>query len=107
MKEKMSQALGSAGFILFYIVMLLFCFAPLLILDRPLLFDIICILIILGSRYFGGIVCIGLYIWATVKVFSEPFDVFSYIFLVFAALYFLIFVIPPLKQMFTKDNSGL
>ena len=105
MKEKLTGALGGFGFVLFYSIMLLFCFAPLLILDLPIYIDFVCILIILGSRYFGGLVCIGLYVWATVHVFTHRFDIVSLIFLVIAALYFLIFVIPTTIHMFSKSDD--
>ena len=104
MKDKLMSALGRFGFILFYVIMLLFIVAPLVILDLPYWAAVILIFIILASSYIGGIVCVGLYIWAIVHVFTHRFDIVSLIFLVIAALYFLIFVIPPTIQMFSKND---
>ena len=105
MKDKLMSALGRFGFILFYVIMLLFIVAPLVILDLPYWAAVILIFIIFASSYIGGIVCVGLYIWAIVHVFTHRFDIVSLIFLVIAALYFLIFVIPPTIHMFSKSDD--
>ena len=105
MKEKLMSALGKFGFVLFYVIMLLFIIAPLVILNLPFWVTVILIFIVFASSYIGGIVCVGLYIWAIVHVFTHRFDIVSLVFLVIAALYFLIFVIPPTIRMFNKSDD--
>ena len=106
MKDKLMAALGGFGVGLFYIVMLIFCWAPLLlVLDLPLWADLILIFIICTSRAFGGILCLGLYVWATVVALRHPLNIFSIIYLVLAVLYFLLFVVPSTIQAFGRKND--
>ena len=102
MKDKFMTALGGFGIVVFYIIMLLFCGAPFLILDLPIWAEFILILLILSTSTLGGIICIGLYVWAAVVALTNPIDIFSIIFFVIAVLYVLIFVIPSTKQTFSK-----
>ena len=98
MKEKLMSALGWFGGILFYIIMLMFCCVPFLMLDLPIWADLVLLFIIFTFRSLGGIVCLGVYVWATVRVFSRPFDVFSVVFLVFMAAYVLLFIVPSFRR---------
>ena len=98
MKEKLMSALGWFGWILFYIIMLMFCLVPFLVLDLPIWANIILLFIIFGFRSLGGIVCLGVYVWALARVFSRPFDMLSVVFLVFMAAYFLLFIIPSFRR---------
>ena len=102
MKDKLMTALGSVGIVLFYIIMLLFCVAPFMILDLPIWAEFILILIILSTSTLGGIICIGLYVWAAIVALTHPINLVSIIFFVIAVLYILIFVIPSAKQSFGK-----
>ena len=105
MKEKLTSALGSFGFVLFYIFIVLYAYAPLLVLDFPIWVDLLLILVISTFRGLGGILCLGLYIWALVVVLTHPFNVISAIFLVCTVLYFFTSVFPSIKLIFNKNDD--
>lgn len=100
MKEKLQSALGSAGIVLFYIIGFLYAFAPLLVLDFPLLVDILLILAMNVLPLLGELVRIVLYVWAVFVVLSHPLSGFSIFFLVIAAVYFFTTVWPILTALF-------
>ena len=105
MKEKMKNALGGLGFVLFYVLTVIYAFAPLLVLDFPLIADILLIFVIVNLRSIGGVLCLALYIWAAVAVFTHPLNLASVIFIVCAVLYTVLCVIPGLRKLFGKHEE--
>lgn len=105
MKDKLTSALGGIGFILFYALIILCAFSPLLVLDFPIWVDFFIILFISIFRMLGSILCIGLYIWAFKVALSQPINIVSIIFFICSAVYFFLFILPSTLQMFKKNDD--
>ena len=99
MKEKLTSALGTFGLVLWYIVSFLYSFSPLVILHFGFLIDLVLIIVMTAVPFFGELVRIALYIWATVVVCSAPIDAVSIVFFIFAALYLVTTIIPLILSL--------
>lgn len=89
MKEKLTSLLGTFGSVLYYLIMLLLFFAPILVLDLPFWADLIILNILLFSQGLfpiGDILSLGIDIWALIVALRNPTDVLSIIFFVAFAL---------------------
>ena len=105
MKEKLENVLGGFGAILWYIISIVYSFGPLYILHFPFWLDAILIAVILFLPFIGELVRLALYIWALIVVLSQPIDIVSIIFLVFAALYFFTTVLPLVLSLLVKKSE--
>lgn len=105
MKEKLVNALGGFGVVLFYVFSITCSFAPLLILDFPYWVDFLIILAIFIFRHFGGVLCLGLYIWALIVTLTHPINTVSIFFLVFAVLYFFSSTLPAILLFLGKKDD--
>lgn len=95
MKEKLENAMGTAGAVIWYIVAVIVTVAPLLVLDLPIWADFLIILAVLALPVVGGIVALAVWIWALVVAVRGPQGLETYIF--YAALAVnAFFVIPSL-----------
>ena len=101
MKDFLSNALGSVGGILWYIISFFFCFAPLFFLHLPFWADFLLILAILALPYIGELIRAALYVWAFIVVIRGPIGIMEIIFFVFVALYFFTTLL-PIIQAFTR-----
>ena len=108
MREKLTNALGGFGIILWYLFSFIFCFAPLLFIKMPFIVRLLAIGAILFLPLIGEIIRAGLYVWAFFVVISEPMDVFSIIFFICLAIYVFAFGIPLIQSLFALlTHSGL
>lgn len=105
MKEKLSTALGAFGSVLWYILSIVYAFAPLYILHFPFWVDAIIIAAILFIPFIGELVRLVLYVWAFIVVLSQPIDIVSIIFFVCAALYFFTTILPLLLSLLAKEKE--
>lgn len=99
MKEKLGNALGVVGIILWYLFSFVFCFAPLLFLDLPFWVKALAVFAILSFPLLGELVRFVLYICAFFVVISEPIDAFSILFFVCCAIYVFVFGVPLLQSI--------
>lgn len=97
MKDKISGALGFFGIILWYLLSLIVCFAPIIMLDPPYIVSLLLIGIILFVPYIGEIVRGILYVIAFIVVIRQPIDVFSVVFFISFVLYIFVFAGPLVK----------
>lgn len=102
MKEKLSYTLGSVGLIIWYIISIVYSFAPLLVLDIGYFVSFLLILAMNLLPIGGELLRMGLYIWATIVVLGRPLNIIYIIFLICAAVYFFTTVLPFLKALFGK-----
>jgi len=106
MKDKLIGALGGFGFVVWYVISVLYSFAPLLFLRFSFIVDLILIIIMSAVPLLGEVVRFALYVWAFTIVIRQPIDVFSIIFFVFAALYLFTTVIPMIAALFSSHQQG-
>ena len=106
MKEKLTNALGGFGIILWYVFSFLFCFAPLFYLRLPHIVDFLVIGAILFLPLIGEIIRCGLYVWAFFVVLSEPIDFLSIFFFICFAIYVFAFGIPLISTIFGLLGGG-
>jgi len=116
MKDKLLSTLGVFGVVIWYVLSLIFCFAPLFFLRLPFLAEWLLIMVILAIPFIGEIVRLGLYIWALPIVLGEPIDFFSIIYYISFVLELCMFAIPLLMSVIgsvkndvdrTSDNDSL
>ena len=106
MKDKLIEALGGFGFVVWYVISVLYSFAPLLFLRFSFIVDLILIIIMSAVPLLGEVVRFALYVWAFIIVIRQPIDVFSIIFFIFAALYLFTTVIPMIAALFSSHQQG-
>ena len=104
MKEKLTSSLGAFGGVLWYILSVVYAFAPLYILRFPFWVDALIIAAILFLPFIGELIRLVLYVWAFIVVLSQPIDIVSIIFFVCAALYFLSAVLPLLLSLLARKE---
>lgn len=82
-KEKFQSVLGTFGVVLYYILLLFIGVAPLVVLDKSLIFDIVSLFLI---QMFPPLSII-LWVWALIVVLMSPITTLSIIYIVlFAAI---------------------
>ena len=108
LKEKLVGSLGVLGYCIWFVVSVIFSFAPLMVLDLPMVVDFIAIFVIQYIPLFGEIVRCALYVWAFIVVLSGPINVISIIFFVCFAIYVIAYGIPLVAMiisMLTRPND--
>lgn len=106
MKEKLTDALGSVGIVLFYIISVLIVCAPLGFLDFPFWLDV---LIIIGFQLLPGIGSIAelvLWVWSFFIVIKGPIDVLAILYFVAMGIYFFSFLPPIIVSIIAKIRGG-
>lgn len=103
MKEKFTNALGTFGTVLFYILAFAIAFIPFFILDFPWWAEILIIVAMVNLPIIGTIAELVLYVWGFTAAIKNPTDLFSIIFFVGLALFIFIGVIPVISSLFSKD----
>lgn len=104
MKEKMEGALGALGGILWFILSMLYCFSPFLVLHLPIWLEFILFMVMLLVPVGGEIVRMILYVWAVIVAFGHPLDVFTIIFFVIAVIYFFTTLVPFFASFKKKEE---
>lgn len=102
MKNFLSNALGSVGSILWYVISVFFCFAPIFFLHLPFWADFLLILAILALPYIGELIRAALYVWAFIVVIRGPIGIMEIIFFVLAAIYVYTTLLPIVLALFRK-----
>ena len=87
MKDKLVDALGTFGMVLWYIISVIHAIAPLVILHTPFWLSFLLLVAINVIPLFGEIIRLVLYVLAFIVAFSQPFDIFSIVFFVCTAFY--------------------
>ena len=105
MKEKLTGALGIIGYVIWYVISVLYSFAPLLFLRFGYLTDLILIIIMSAVPLLGEVVRFALYVWAFIIVIQQPVDVFSIVFFILAALYLFTTVVPMVSALFQQKRK--
>lgn len=106
MKEKLTNALGGIGGILWFIISILYCLAPLLILRFPAWVDFLLILAIQSVPMAGEIIRLVLFIWAFVIAVTTTIDIVSILFFVFFAIYVVTTLIPFISALLASFRES-
>lgn len=106
MKEKLGNTLGSVGIIVWYIFSFIFCFAPLIYLELPIIVKVLAVLAILCLPLLGEVVRCILYIWAFFAVISGPIGALSILFFVCFAIYIFVFGLPLIQSLLAFFKSS-
>ena len=104
-KEKLMNALGAGGAILWYIISIFYSIAPLFILRFPSWVDIVLIIVMTCVPFLGEIVRTVLFVWAIFAAVSQPLSIITIIFFVFAIIYVLTEVIPFIFNLWDAYKS--
>lgn len=102
MKEKLTNALGVTGSVIWHIILMVLALSPLIILDLPFWADLIIIFAVMSLPFIGDIVMLGVYIWAFIVAISGPIDIVVIIFFISAGLYVLFDLLPTLLMLFSR-----
>ena len=98
MKDKLMNALGSVGVVLWYLISLSIAIMPLVMIDAPFLLNILLLAVILFIPATSGI----FWIWGLVCAICGPQDVFAIIYYVLFVIMFLPYFINSLSTLFNK-----
>ena len=97
----LTSALGTAGFVLYYVLFLAIAYAPLLFLGFPWWANILIVIGIMVIPFAGRLVEFILWVWAFILVVQMPVGFKVVLFYIGAALYVLFVLIPRLYHLFT------
>lgn len=95
MKDRLENALGTVGLVIWYIIAAIVTVAPFLVLDLPAWAEFLLILAILMLPVIGGVVAVAVWIWALIVAVQGPQDAVAIIFYVALAIN-AFFIIPSL-----------
>lgn len=98
MKEKLMNALGSVGVILWYLLSLLIAVMPLVMIDASLGLNLLLLAIALFIPATSGI----FWIWGLVCAIRGPQDIIAIIYYVLFAIMFLPYFISSVLNLFNK-----
>lgn len=100
MKDKLLNALGSAGGILWYLLSLTIAIMPLVMIDAPFLLNLLLWGVMLFIPATSGI----FWIWGLVCTLRGPQDVIAIIYYILFVIMFLPFFINSVLRLFSKRN---
>lgn len=99
-KEKLVEKLGTFGFILWFIISLIYILVPVAILPIPFWLRGIIVLAIYALPMIGLLVETGVFFWGFYVTISGPQDVIAIIFYVVFALWMVTTFIPVFRYVF-------
>lgn len=102
MKEKLQNALGTFGGILYWILTILIAILPLVMIDMPSLVDFI----ILAVCSFLPFLSIPLWIWGLVEAIKGPQDIFAIIYYIATVAIFLPTIISMISGFIDKRKEN-
>lgn len=100
MKEKLLNALGTFGGILFYIITLAIAILPILVIDVKMWMIVIIIL----ACYIFPPLSIPVWIWGLIVALKGPQDVLAIIYYIAFVIVFLPFIITTISSLFNKSK---
>lgn len=101
MKEKLTNALGVFGVVLFYLLRLVIAVLPFLMIDCNF---IVTFLIVLLCQFIP-LLDIIIWIWGLISAFLGPQDVFAIIYYIAFAILFVPFFISLIKSLLNRGND--
>lgn len=111
LKEILVGSLGIAGYVIWNVMLYVFYFLPVLILDIPWWASIIVVLCIVNIPIFGDFLYFVTWIWSFVIITSEPISGFSIFYFIVFGIYVFTGVIPFIMRlttaMFGKKNEEI
>lgn len=105
MKDKLFNALGTLGLILWWILSALYTIVPVVATEAPVLVQILFIAAILSLGPVGSVISIVIYVWAFVVTVQAPFTLASVVFYICLALWLVFEIIPLFSYFFTKRGE--
>ena len=109
LKELLVGSLGIVGYVIWNILLYVFYFLPVFVLDFPLWADILIVLCIANLPFLGEILYFVTWIWSFIIIILEPINVFSIFYLVVFGIYVFTDVVPFVRllitAMFDKKNE--
>lgn len=108
-KDKLQNSLGVFGIVLYYAMLFIFAYAPLIVLDFPFWADLIIFAVIAFLPVIYYVTGPIFWIWGLIKVMDGPQDVIAYIYYVGFALWLISIVfqlvIPLIKMIIEKVSK--
>ena len=93
LKDELIGWLGVAGVILYYLIGIFLMIVPLVVLDFPLVVNLIILMVFVSFQFIGGLTNMVLWVWSFIVIISEPIDGWSiFYFVVFAIEVFTTFL---------------
>lgn len=94
MRKKLTDALGTVGFILFYLLGIAVFGMPMWELGFPIWVSILLFIAITNIPFIGDIIGLGIWIWSFINEIQKPFDIFVIIYYVVLVVYVITMLIP-------------
>lgn len=105
LRDKLVTALGGAGIAVWYVLSLIYTFAPLLtVFNFGLLITIAIVAVATFAPTIGGIIQLILYVWGFFRALSMPFSGWILVFYICFALYFFTQLLPMLLALFSRNR---
>lgn len=104
-REKLEAALGLFGFVVFYIILGVITFMPLVFLPIPWWVDFIVVAVVLAIGNFGSIILIAAWVWSFFVVINTPFDFRVLLYIISAVITFLGFIPPMIAVIIARKNE--
>lgn len=109
LKEVLVNSLGTVGYIIWNVLLYVFCLLPVLVLDIPWWADVIVVLCIVNIPFLGKILYLASWVWSFVIIISEPISGFSIFYFIVLGIYVFVDLLPSamllITAMFEKKNE--
>ncbi len=105
MKEKLAVWFGGVGFIIWYILSVLFFMVPIWATGLPILVMILLAALIYYTDMLGAVLTVAVYIYSFIKVIHSPFSFFSIVYFIVLLIYVIFFFIPALLNLILTWRS--
>lgn len=104
LKTWLVEKIGTLGFIIWFIISLIFLVVPVVVLPVPFWLRLIIILVIYALPMIGLLLQIVVFFWGFFVTISGPQDIVAIIFYIVFALWICLSFIPLLISVFSKQK---
>ena len=109
LKEVLVNSLGTVGYVIWNVLLYVFCFLPVLVLDIPWWAVVIVVLCIVNIPFLGRILYLASWVWSFVIIISEPISGFSIFYFIVLGIYVFVDLLPSamllITAVFEKKNE--
>ena len=100
MKEKLLGSLGVIGIILYYLISLLVCIMPFIMIEASFFLNVV----FFGIEYFIPVSSIVFWIWGLVRAINGTQDFWAYLYYVLFVIVFAPFFVGTVLDLFVKKK---
>ncbi|MFA5423516.1 MAG: hypothetical protein WC374_06620 [Phycisphaerae bacterium] len=106
LKEKLIVTMGGFGYVLFYLIIGVITFAPLMYLNFPWWVDILIIFIVMFTKTIGGLVLTVGWIWSFINMINSPFNFKTVFYIIAVILYIILWLAPFVTSIiYARKNN--